>query len=60
MQRADADAVAGEEDGALVEVDERHGELSAQLLEDAFAVLLVEMDDDFGVGVRAEDVALGL
>ena len=60
MQRADADAVAGEEDGALVEVDQRDGELAAQLLEDAFAVLLVEVDDDLGVGVGAEHVALGL
>ena len=60
MQRADADAIAGEEDGALGEVDQRDGELSAQLLEDAFAVFLVEVDDDLGVGVRAEDVALGL
>ncbi len=60
VQRADADAVAGEEDGALGEVDERDGELAAQLLEDALAVLLVEVDDDLGIGVGAEDVALGL
>ena len=60
VQRADADAVAGEEDGALGEVDERQRELAAQLLEDALAVLLVEVDDDLGVGMGAEDVALGL
>ena len=60
VQRADADAVAGEEDGALGEVDERDGELALQVLEDAFAVLLVQVDDDLGIGVRAEDVALGL
>ncbi len=60
MQRADADAIAGEENGALGKVDERQRELAAQLLEDAFAVLLVEVDDDLGVGVGAEDVALGL
>ena len=42
------------------EVDERQRELAAQLLEDALAVLLVEVHDDLGVGVGAEDVALGL
>src|SRR4029078_9915385 len=60
VQRADAGAVAGEEDGALREVDERQCELAAQLLEDALAVLLVEVDDDLGIGMGAEDVALGL
>src|SRR6185503_19275874 len=60
VQRADADAVAGEEDGALGEINERDGELALQVLEDAFAILLVKVDDDLGVGVRPEDVALGL
>jgi hypothetical protein len=60
VQRADANAVAGEENSALGEVDQRDGELALQVLEDAFAVFLVEVDDDLGVGVRAEDVALGL
>ena len=44
----------------LLKSIERDGELAPELLEDAFAVFLVEVDDDLGVGVRAEDVALGL
>ncbi len=60
VQRADADAVAGEEDRALREVDQRQRELALQLREHALAVLLVEVHDQLGVGVGAEDVALGL
>ncbi len=60
VQRANADAVAGEEDRALREVDQRQRELAFELREHAFAVLLVEVHDQLGVGVGAEDVALRL
>jgi len=60
MQRADADAIAGEEQRALPQVHQGERELALQMLEQALAVLLVEMDDILGIGMRAEDVTLGL
>ncbi len=59
MQRANADAVTRQKDGPLVEIDERQRELSLELGEHVLAVLLVEVHDDLGVGVGAENVALG-
>ena len=60
VQRADADAVAGEEDRAPGKVDQRQRELPFELGEHCLTVLLVEVHDQLGVGVGAKDVAPGL
>ena len=59
IERADADAVAAEDQGAVGTVPERDGELAARLGEHPFAVVLVEVDPGLGVAAGAERVAAG-
>ena len=51
--------VAGEEDAAVLPVPDGEGEHPAQALGKLFAPLLVTVDQDLGVAVALEDVALG-
>src|SRR3954471_5370694 len=51
--------VAGEEEAALVPVPDGEGEHPAQALGKLLAPLLVPVDQDLGVAVALEDVALG-
>ena len=57
-ERADAGAVAGEDDLVGAAVPEAEGELPLEVVEHPLAVVLPQVRDEFGVGVRAEDVAL--
>ena len=59
-QRANADPIARQQHDAASEVDQGKSELPLQMLEKSFAVLLIEMDDDLGVGARGKDVTLRL
>ncbi len=43
-----------------LEIDEHEGELSLEIGEQRLAMLLIEMDDELGIGVRAEDMAARL
>jgi hypothetical protein len=56
-ERADAGAIAREQQPLAGAVPERDRELPVQILDEAIAVTLVEMQDDFGIGIGAEDVA---
>ena len=58
VERADAEAIAGQQQLLLAFVPQRDGELAAQLLEDAFAVIFIKMRDQFGVAMGAEVVPL--
>src|SRR5262249_39212266 len=60
VQRADAGAIGPQEQLLSAAVPQGDGELAAQVLEDGLAVLLVEVRNDLGVAVGAEDVAAGL
>ena len=59
VDRLLAQAVAGEEEPALVPVPDGEGEHPAQPLGKLFAPLFVAVDQDLGVAVALEDVALG-
>jgi hypothetical protein len=48
------------EHDAPFEIDEHEGELALEAGEQRLAMLLVEMDDELGIGVRAEDMAARL
>ncbi len=56
-QHARAASAAGVRAGLAAAVPKGEGKHAAQMLEAAFAPLFVTVDDDFGVGVRAEMVA---
>ena len=56
-QRPDADAIAHQHEPAARVVPQRDRELAVQVVDEVEAVLLVEMNDRFGVAVRVEDVA---
>ncbi len=53
----DADPVPGEQESLLLEVQEGEGEHPVQLLDAGGAAFFVQVDDDFGIGVRLELVA---
>ena len=55
-QRLLAGAVAGQQQTPLAGVPEREREHPFELVDERVAFLFVQMDDDFGVGVRAETV----
>src|SRR5262249_37699958 len=57
VERADAEAVAGKNELAPALVPERDGELAAQLLQHALAVILPQVWDELRVAVRAELMA---
>ena len=54
VERLDPEAVAREHEPPPARVPDRDGEHAAQALGEAVAVLLVEMEQHFGVAVRAE------
>ncbi len=56
VEGLDPEAVAGEQQAPLPGVPERDREHAPQPLEEAVAVLLVEMDEDLGVAVGGEPV----
>jgi len=60
MQGAYADAVAREQHLALLDINQHEGKLALQMMKQILAVLLIEMDDDLGVGARAEHMAFSL
>lgn len=55
-QRQNADPIPNQQQALAVFVPQRDGELAVQVLDEIIAILLVVMDDDFGVAVRAETV----
>ena len=57
-ERADAGAVAGQDDLVRPAVPDAERELPLDVVEHLLAVLLPQVRDEFGVGVGAEDVAL--
>ena len=59
-QGTDADAIPGEQHRPAREVDKHEGKLPFEEGEQLLAMLLVEMNDQLGVAVGAEHVALGL
>ncbi len=59
MKGLDAQAVAGQDEFPRFRIPEGDGEHAVQLGDEVLAVLLVEVDDDLGVGVGVETVAAG-
>ena len=57
IERADPDPVAAEDQGPVVPVPERDGELAPGLLEHALAEIFVEVDPGLGVAPRGQAVA---
>ena len=60
VERLDADPVPRQDEPPAGGIEERDREHPSQLLDEALAPLLVEMDDHFGVRARREAVAAGL
>src|SRR6185437_922182 len=60
VQRLDPEPVARGDDQALRLIVEQEGELAAQMLEAAQAMFLVQIDDDLGIALGLEAVALRL
>jgi hypothetical protein len=58
VERLDAEAVAREQQTAGLRVPDREGEHPPEPIHAALAPLLVAMDDDLGVGARAEAMAV--
>ena len=58
-QRANPHPVARQQHGPPLEVDQREGELTFEVLEELLAILFIEMDDDLAVAMGPEDMTLG-
>ena len=58
-QRANADAVAHQQQAAALGIPQCNGELAVEVLDKAFTIAVVEVQDDFGVGFGAEPVPHG-
>src|SRR5690606_1103943 len=58
-ERQDSRTVTHQQQALAISVPERERELAVQLLDEAIAELLVQMDDDLGIGARIEAVPLG-
>ena len=56
-QRQNADPVPNQQQALPAGVPQREGKLAVQVLHEIVAILLVGMDDDFGVAVGAEPVS---
>src|SRR5206468_11017156 len=54
-QGTNADSIARKQHDPAAEVDESKGELSLHVVDQLLAVLLIEMDDDLGIGAGGED-----
>src|SRR5581483_9204175 len=59
IKRLDAEAVAGQQQAALWAIPDGEGEHTAQEFDRAAAVFFVEMEDGFGVAMRAVAMAFG-
>jgi hypothetical protein len=59
-QGADANAIPREDDFATREVNQRKGKLTFEIGKQVLTVLLIEMDNDFAVTMRAKHMPLGL
>src|SRR5690349_16001762 len=57
MQRFDADRIAPEQQALSSTVPDRKGEDAIEVLRKGLALLFVEVDEDFGIGLCAEYVA---
>jgi hypothetical protein len=55
-QRTDAETVPGQQQPLFAVVPEGNGELPVELVEKTFAKILVEVDQNLGVGAGAESV----
>src|SRR5262249_53252417 len=60
IQRFDADAISGKQQSPGSLIPDRKTEHAAKLYHGLFTVFLVEMHNHFGVGLRLEDMSLGL
>src|SRR5215467_8673570 len=58
VQGADADAIARQQHLALFDIDQHEGKLALQVLKHVLTVILVEMNDDLGIGAGAKHVSL--
>ncbi len=54
----DAERIARDDETTRTSVPERHPEHPLEALEEVLPVLLVEVNDDFGIAVRGEPMAL--
>ena len=60
VERLDAEAIADKKQPSFRIVPERKGKHAAEAVDRAIAPLFVGVDDDFGIGLRAEHVARSL
>ena len=58
-ERTNADAIAGQDQAILPGIPETEGELALEMLEHPFLILFPHVRNEFGVGMRPEDVAFG-
>src|SRR5437870_6700541 len=59
VQRLDAQTIAGQQPSLLAIVPNREGEHAIEALQASRSHFLIEVKDDLGVGLRAEDVSFG-
>jgi hypothetical protein len=60
VDQLDSEWIASEQQSFFVDIPDRQPEHSVKPVENLIAPLLVSMNDDFGIGLRAEDVSVGL
>ncbi len=59
MERFDSQAVAGQDEAAAFRVPEDDGEHPVEGVDEIRSPFLVKMNDDFGIGLRGQDMAPG-